>query len=138
MVVAKKSTTSTKAAVLEEDSEVEQSIKQLINDGITLVVEATGIDVQKSRYKAMRAIAFQAFSNAISDGTFDDLVQTAIANADLLPSGWELERSEPVEKPAKATKVAAPKAPRATKAAAAKAVVAEEAPAKPARRRPTR
>lgn len=127
---------STKAAVL-EDTEVEATneptTKQLINDGIVAVIEATGIDVQKNRYKAMRAIAFQAFSNAIADGTFDDLVAEAISNIDDLPSGWEIERvekAEPVKKAA-AKPVAKTPAKKAPVKAAAK-------PSTPARRRPTR
>lgn len=128
---------STKAAVLDEeldieDTEVELTDKQIINEAIARVVETTGIDVQKNRYKAMRAIAFQAFSNAIADGSFDDLVDEAISNVDNLPSGWEIERVEKVEveKPAKkATAKAAP---------AKKAATSKAAPAKPARRRPTR
>lgn len=117
---------------VEETVTAEPTTKQLINEGIVKVVEATGIDVQKNRYKAMRAIAFQAFANAIEDGTFDDLVDEAIANIDNLPSGWEIERvasEEPVK--------AAPKAKTAAKAPAKPA--AKAAPAKPAaRKRPTR
>lgn len=133
MVAATKTTKPVKSAILDdapEETEAELTVKQIINEGIARVVAATGIDVQKNRYKAMRAISFQAFSNAISDGTFDDLVETAIANVDLLPSGWEIERVAAVEAPVKATKVAATKV-TATKAAPA-------APAKTARRRPTR
>ena len=67
------------------------SPQQIVNEGIVKVIEATGIDVQKSRYKAMRAIAWQAFSIAIEAGTFDKLVAQAIANVGALPSGWEIE-----------------------------------------------
>lgn len=124
---------STKAAVLEDDAtetEAELTAKQVINDGIARVIEATGIDVQKNRYKAMRAIAFEAFAQAIEAGTFDDLVDSAIENIDELPSGWEIERSEKAPAPVKAK---APAAKAATKAPA------KTAAAKPAaRRRPTR
>lgn len=119
-------TKSTKAAVL-EDAEVETAevtTKQVINEGIARVINATGVDVQKNRYKAMRAIAFEAFAQAIEAGTFDALVDSAIANIDDLPSGWEIERSATDVKPVK----------KAPAKAAAKA-----APAKPvARRRPAR
>jgi hypothetical protein len=64
--------------------------QQIVNEGIALVVNATGIDVQKSRYKAMRAIAWQSFVSAIEAGTFDALLKEAIANVDRLPSGWEI------------------------------------------------
>jgi hypothetical protein len=85
-------TKSTKAAVLEVDTaEVEVTAKSVINEGIARVIEATGIDVQKNRYKAMRAIAFEAFAQAIKAGDFDALVNRAIANVDQLPSGWEIK-----------------------------------------------
>jgi hypothetical protein len=130
---------STKAAVLDETIEAETTAeatpKQVINEGIGRVIEATGIDVQKNRYKAMRAIAYQAFSNAIDDGTFDDLVTEAIANIDTLPSGWEIERvaaEAPAKPAAKATKAPA-------KAPVKKASTKAAAPAaKTARKRPTR
>ena len=121
---------------VEETVEAELTDKQVINEGIARVIEATGIDVQKNRYKAMRAIAFQAFSNAIADGSFDDLVDEAIANIDNLPSGWEIERSA-TDAPAKPVKKAAP----AVKAAPAKRpprAAAAKAPAASARKRPTR
>lgn len=127
---------NSKAAVLDEtveEVEAELTDKQIVNEGIVRVIEATGVDVQKNRYKAMRAIAFQAFSNAIADGTFDELVDEAIANVDNLPSGWEIEKPESAEapvKPAKATKAPA-KAP-------AKKAATKAAPAKAARKRPTR
>lgn len=133
-------TKSTKAAVLDETLEdtevaatVEPTTKQIISEGIARVIDATGIDVQKNRYKAMRAIAFQAFATAIEDGTFDELVDEAIANVDSLPSGWEIERT-PAEAPVKpAAKAKATPAKAATKAAPTKA------PAKAAaRKRPTR
>lgn len=146
--MATKSTTksaakpSTKAAVLDETVETEvetteapePTTKQVIGDGIARVIEATGIDVQKNRYKAMRAIAFQAFSEAIEAGDFDALVDRALENIDELPSGWEIERSatDAAPAPAPAKKAAAkPAAKASTKAAPAKA-------APTARKRPTR
>lgn len=132
MATARKSTKP--AAEVEETVEetvAEPTTKQLINEGIVAVIEATGIDVQKNRYKAMRAIAFQAFSEAIEAGDFDALVERAIANVDDLPSGWEIERS--------ATDAPAKPAPKA-KAPVKKAPAAKATPAKetPARKRPTR
>lgn len=128
------------AAVLDEEletTEVELTTKQVINEGISRVIEATGIDVQKNRYKAMRAIAFEAFAQAIEAGTFDELVDQAIANVDELPAGWEIERSAPVEeKPAKAAPKKAAAKPAAK--APAKKAPAKAAPAKTARKRPTR
>lgn len=127
---------STKAAVLEEveaETTAEVTTKQVINEAIGRVVEATGINVQKNRYKAMRAIAFEAFAQAIEAGTFDTLVDEAIANIDSLPSGWEIERVEkapakPVAKKAPAKVAAKPAAKAPVKAAAKPA----------ARKRPTR
>lgn len=130
MATARKSTKSTAAEVVEETVKTassEPTTKQLINYGIDRVVEATGVDSQKARYKAMRAIAFVAFRSAIEDGTFDDLVEAAISDADDLPTGWQLERS-----------VATPKAAPAKKASA-DTTPAKAAPAKSAaRKRPTR
>lgn len=124
------------AAVLDEEletTEVELTTKQVINEGIARVIEATGIDVQKNRYKAMRAIAFQAFVDSIDAGEFDDLVDRAIAGADELPAGWELERAPKADAPAKTPAKKAPAAKPAAKKAPAKTA------AKPAaRKRPTR
>ena len=134
--MAPKNTAAAEEAI-ETEVEAELSIKQIIGEGIARVIEATGIDVQKNRYKAMRAIAFQAFSEAIENGDFDRLVDDAIAGVDDLPAGWEIERSEKVEAPVKTPAKAAAKP-------AAKATPAKKAPAKPAakattaRRRPTR
>lgn len=81
--------------------------QQVVNDGIVRVIDATGIDIQKNRYKAMRAIAWQSFVNAIEAGDFDALVERAIANVDDLPSGWEIKAPSKAE----AAKVAPTKAP---------------------------
>lgn len=133
MTTARKSTRSTAPVEEIEADEVtaEPTAKQLINAGIDRVVEATGVDSQKARYKAMRAIAFTAFIQAIEDGTFDDLVESAIAEADNLPTGWQLERSVAAEKPVKAA--SAKKAP--AKAAAKPATATKTATT---RKRPTR
>lgn len=132
---------STKAAVLEEtevEETVEASPKQVINEGITTFLEGAGLDVQHARYKVMRAIAYQAFVDRIEEGTFDQLVEDAIANADSLPSGWGLERSVAAEKPApKATAKKAP-AKAAPKATARKAAPAKTAAKAAPRKRPAR
>ncbi|AUX83565.1 hypothetical protein PBI_BALSA_39 [Microbacterium phage Balsa] len=144
-------TKSTKAAVLEDEVvETEESseptLKQIVNDGILAVIEAHGIDVQKNRYKAMRAIAWQAFVESIEAGDFDGLVDRAIANVDELPTGWEIEKPaheepKPVAKAAPAKKAPAAKAAPAEKPAPAKRP-ARAAAAKPAaastRKRPAR
>ena len=91
--------------------------KDIVDAGINRMVEALGIDVQKARYKAMRAIAWQAFIEYIDEDIFDDLVERAITNAPDLPSGWELVR--PVAKkaakksPKKTTKKPSKKDPKA-------------------------
>ena len=131
-----------KAAVLEDDAvEVEVTPKQAINEGIARFIEETGMDGQKARYKAQRAIAFQAFIEALDAEDFDGLVDRAVANADDLPAGWGLERTvaEPKdEEPAKPKAKAAAKRP-AAKAAAKAPAKAKAAPAKAAgRRRPAR
>jgi len=135
---------STKAAPVEEietEATAEATPKQIINEGIGRVIEATGIDVQKNRYKAMRAIAYQAFVNAIEDGTFGDLVDEAIANVDDLPSGWEIEKPEAAPAPKAPAKSAGKSKSAPAKAPAAKAgrATAKAAPAKAtARKRVTR
>jgi hypothetical protein len=127
---------STKSAPAEEtvvETADAPTVKSQINDGITAVVEATGVDSQKARYKAMRAIAYVAFAKAVEDGTFDDLVQEAIDGANDLPTGWQLERSVAAEKPAPKAKAAPAKAPAKT---AAKRPAAKSTTS--ARKRPTR
>ena len=127
-------------AVLDDEIEAtEPTTKSVINDAIAKVIEATGIDVQKNRYKAMRAIAFEAFAQAIEAGTFDDLGDSAIANIDELPAGWESERTEKAVTKAPAKAKATP-AKAASKAAPTKAPATKTATtaARPARRRPTR
>ncbi|MGM7699431.1 hypothetical protein [Microbacterium sp. A84] len=69
----------------------------IVTEAISQVMEAHSITVQKARYKAMRAIAYQAFVNAIEAGTFDELVEQAIGNVGSLPSGWELQRTVEVQ-----------------------------------------
>ncbi|USH44787.1 hypothetical protein SEA_JUANYO_38 [Microbacterium phage Juanyo] len=128
----------TQAAVLDEtveETEVEQTPKQIINEGISRFLEGAGLEVQHARYKVMRAIAYQAFVNAINEGTFDELVDEAIANADELPSGWELERAPKEDAPAKPAKAPAK---TAAKKAPAKAAPAKAAAKPAARKRPTR
>lgn len=119
--------------VEDEATEAELTAKQIINSGIEKVVAATGIDVQKNRYKAMRAIAFQAFVEAIEADDFDALVDRALENIDDLPAGWEIERPEKAEPTPKAKKTAPAEKP------VAKKTPAKATPAKPAaRKRPTR
>ncbi|AUX83064.1 hypothetical protein PBI_POCKET_39 [Microbacterium phage Pocket] len=139
-------TKSTKAAVLEDEvvetESTEPTLKQIVNEGIVKVIDATGIDIQKNRYKAMRAIAWQAFVEAIEGDDFEGLVDRAIANVDELPTGWEIEKPageepKPVAKAAPAKKAPAAKAAPAAKTAARKPAAAK-APAASARKRPTR
>lgn len=91
--------------------------KDIVDAGINRMVEALGIDVQKARYKAMRAIAWQAFIEYIDEDIFDDLVERAIVNAPDLPSGWGLARpvAKKDAKPAakKSSKKPSKKAPKA-------------------------
>jgi hypothetical protein len=82
---------ATKTTSPAPEKTVQPTPQQVVNDGILKVVAASGIDVQKNRYKAMRAIAWQAFANAIEAGTFNKLVDQAIVNFGALPSGWEIE-----------------------------------------------
>lgn len=89
--------TAKKTAVAESEKPIQvvaidgPQVLDIVNAGIAHVVEATGLDVQKSRYKAMRAVAYQAFCEAIEADTFEDLVDRALANVGALPSGWKIE-----------------------------------------------
>ncbi|WP_460802282.1 hypothetical protein [Microbacterium sp. GXF6406] len=105
----------------------------IVYAAITRMMEAHGITVQHARYKAMRAIAFQAFVNAIEDGSFDALVDEAIDNAGNLPRGWELANIKKATAPTSQSnvqKAAATRKPRATKgstvATAEGVVIAEQ------------
>lgn len=87
---------------VETTESAEPTFQQVVNDGIMRVIEAHDINAQKNRYKAMRAIAWQAFIESIEAGDFDGLVERASANVSDLPAGWEIEA------PGKATPKAAP------------------------------
>ena len=119
-----------------EAQETELTTKQVINAGIEKVVQATGVDTQKARYKAMRAIAYQAFIEAIENEDFEALVDRAIDNIDDLPAGWTMELVGKVEEEVQEE----PPAPKATtrRDPAKAATPAPAAPKAPARRRPTR
>ena len=141
-------TKSTKATALKYVEAPEVTVTQFINESIVRVIEATGINIQKNRYKAMRAIAFQAFIESIEVGDFDNLVDRAIENVYSLPAGWEIERVETVEalieraeaEVAKAAKKAPAKevAPAPIKETAkAEAATAPAKTATPAKRRRT-
>jgi len=131
-------TTSIKSAakVLEDIETVEQAflsdLLEAIDGGIKHVSSTHNVSIQKDRYKAMRAIAFQAFSEYFEAGDWDALVERATTNATNLPAGWTLtaemaKASKPAPAPKPVAKQAAPKpAAKATKAPAKKA------PAKPA------
>jgi ribosomal protein L12E/L44/L45/RPP1/RPP2 len=95
---------TTKAAV----ETAEQTPLEIVNAGIMQVIEAHGIDIQKARYKAMRAIAWQAFIESIETGDFEELVNRASGNVDDLPAGWELTaQHKPAAKAASAKKAPA-------------------------------
>ncbi len=85
-------TKRTAPAPVETTPAAEVTHQQTVNDGIAAVIAAHGIDAQKARYKAMWAIAWQAFVESIDTGDFDALVQRAIANVGALPAGWEVAR----------------------------------------------
>lgn len=78
-----------KAAPKKESPEMEA--RRLIEAGISRFVEELGLDNQKARYKAQRAIAFQAFLEALDENEFESLVDRAIENAEDLPHGWSVE-----------------------------------------------
>lgn len=117
-----KSTTDAKA--LNDIETVEEAFRpdlmEAIDAGIKAISTAHGVNVQKDRYKSMRAIAFQAFSEYFEQGTFEELVERASSNVDNLPDGWMLTmEAERARKAARAgvKKPAAPKAKAPAKTA---------------------
>jgi len=82
--------TTANSTPVEATEAAEPTHLEIVDAGIRKIVADHGIDIQKARYKAMRAIAWQAFVEAIEAGDFDALVERASANVDELPSGWEL------------------------------------------------
>ncbi|MCS3844784.1 hypothetical protein [Microbacterium sp. AK031] len=111
--MAIKSTTKPATKDIETVEEVEAlEVLDIVDAGIKRIIADHDIDIQKARYKAMRAIAWQAFSEAIEAGDFDALVERASANVGTLPTGWELTaerkkstpKSTPAKKPAPAPK----------------------------------
>ncbi len=93
---------------------------EAIDAGIKHVSATHSVNIQKDRYKSMRAIAFQAFSEYFEAGTFEELVERASANVGNLPSGWmltaEAEKARKAGKPVVKTPAKAPvrTAPAAT------------------------
>ena len=130
-----------------EDIEVQEpTVERIINDAIVRVVEDQGMDGQKARYKAMRAMAYVAMSNIITtEGNLDGLVQETLDSVDDLPYGWTLEKMAKVDaapdKLTTAAKTPAKKAPvrKAPAKRGATATAAKNAPAKATpRKRPAR
>ncbi|WP_417554305.1 hypothetical protein [Microbacterium sp.] len=111
-MASKRTTTSTPVETIEAAA-FDEALPA-INDALDRFIKSVTVTSTHYRYKAIRAIAFQAFTNAIEDGTFDALVDQAIANAGDLPAGWGVEAAaakKPAAKPAPAKKTAAAKAP---------------------------
>lgn len=123
MATRKNTTKAAEPKVEAKEQEVTTTVKSIIEAGITHLLENVEIDNQKARYKAQRAIAYQAFQELIEADEFDALVERAIANVNELPSGWAI-------KPAKADPAA--KKPATKKPAAKKPTKAEEPVEEPA------
>lgn len=91
-------TKQTTKPTIEDIETVEEAflsdLLEAIDAGIKQVTADHSVNIQKNRYKSMRAIAFQAFSEYFEQGTFDELVTRASANAGNLPKGWELEAAD--------------------------------------------
>ena len=129
-----------------EDIEVQEpTVERIINDAIVRVVEDQGMDGQKARYKAMRAMAYVAMSNIITtEGNLDGLVQETLDSVDDLPYGWTLEKMAKVDaapdKLTTAAKTPAKKAPVSkTPAKRGATATPAKAPAKATpRKRPAR
>jgi len=97
--------TTAKNTPVEATEAAEPTHLEIVDAGIRKIVADHGIDIQKARYKAMRAIAWQAFIESIEAGDFEELVNRASGNVDNLPSGWELSAEhKPAAKAAPAKK----------------------------------
>lgn len=130
-----------------EDIEVQEpTVEGIIKYAISLVIEDQGLDGQKARYKAMRAMAYVAMSKIIdTEGNLDGLVQETLDSVDDLPYGWTLEKMAKADaapdKLTTAAKTPAKKAPvrKAPAKRGATATTAKNAPAKATpRKRPAR
>lgn len=118
--MASKTTTSTPVETIEAAAFDEAM--PAINDALDRFIKSVTVTSTHYRYKAIRAIAYQAFTNAIEDGSFDALVDQAINNAGELPAGWGVEAAKPAaKKPAPAAKAPAAKAKAPAKRATAAA-----------------
>lgn len=73
---------------IKAEEELAIHLKDLINRGIDKAVDELMTEGSHHRYKAMRAIAYQAFLEYLENDDFDRLVDTAIENAPKLPAGW--------------------------------------------------
>lgn len=100
--------TASKAEKPVKEQVKEPTTKSIIEAGISRFVEEANINNQKARYKAQRAIAFQAFKELIESGEFEDVIDRALEGAAELPSGWTLDA-----RPAKKTTKKAAKAEKA-------------------------
>ena len=110
----------------------EQEFLQIVDAGIKSIVATHDVNIQKNRYKAMRAIAWQAFVESIEAGDFEALVERASANVDNLPSGWELDAArKPAAKKAAPVKTTPAPKPAAKPAAKAPAKAPVKSPATP-------
>lgn len=119
--MASKRTTSTPVETVEAAA-FDEALPA-INDALDRFIKSVTVTSTHYRYKAIRAIAFQAFTNAIEDGTFDALVDQAINNAGELPAGWGVEAAKPAAKKPAPAKAKAPA--KRTPAAAKKATPAK-------------
>lgn len=124
-----------KTAPVETAETAQLTPLQIVDAGIKQIVADHDINIQKNRYKAMRAIAWQAFIEAIEAGDFEALVKRASANVDELPSGWELDAARKPAPRAAAKKPASVKEEAAEKPAPARKAPARKPTAKPASRR---
>lgn len=112
-------------------------VRATINDTLKSISEDFGFG-PREEYKALRGLAFQAFGQAIADGTFKQLVKDAKLNAKYLPRGWGMvPQAEPVEEVEEVEE--APTKPTRTRRATKEAEPAKEVEeVEEATKRPTR
>lgn len=125
-MASKRTTTSTPVETIEAAA-FDEALPT-IDDAIDRFIKSVTVTSTHYRYKAIRAIAYQGFTNAIEDGNFDALVDQAINNAGELPAGWGVETAKPApaKKPVPAAKKATPVKRGSTVATAEGVVIAEQ------------
>lgn len=76
--------------------------KKEVESAIDSFIEGFEDFPEGKRYKAMRALAYKAFTQCIDNGSIDDLVEGALKDVKELPSGWTIHSNRKFKSAAKA------------------------------------